>query len=92
MSNFIVTCLRSLLLLALCLAACSSPAATPAQAPEPTAAPPTGKRAPCTLGQDQTCNGDPKVSALWGRCTESGVCECNAGFELHPSGYCQPKP
>lgn len=55
------------------------------------AAPPRGKRAPCVLGQDQTCNGDPKVSAIWGKCTEGGTCECNPGFVLAPTGYCQPQ-
>jgi len=51
--------------------------------------PAKGKRAPCTT--DQSCNRDPAVSALWGHCLkDSGVCECNAGFELHPSGHCQP--
>ncbi len=68
-------------------------------APDPTApgpaAPneekPHGKRAPCTLGADQSCNDDPSVSALWGRCTELGVCECNAGFERSPtSDLCRP--
>lgn len=50
---------------------------------------PRGKRAPCTT--DQSCNHDPSVSALWGHCVkETGVCECNAGFELHPGGSCQP--
>ena len=51
---------------------------------------PSGKRAPCTLGQDQTCNADPKVSALWGKCLETGVCECKPGFELNPMGSCAP--
>ena len=55
----------------------------------PNPAPLNGKRAPCTT--DQSCNRDPSVSALWGHCLkDSGVCECNAGFELHPSGHCQP--
>jgi hypothetical protein len=65
-----------------------SPANT-AQAPE-SAPHLAGKRAPCTLGQDQTCNADPKVSALWGTCLETGVCECHAGFELNPMGTCAP--
>lgn len=44
----------------------------------------------CTPGADQTCNDDPRVSALWGRC-ERGVCRCNAGFEVNPStGRCRP--
>lgn len=52
--------------------------------------PATGKRAPCTLGADQTCNEDPSVSALWGKCTEQGTCVCNPGFVLGPGGYCRP--
>lgn len=51
---------------------------------------PSGKRAPCTFGQDQTCNSDPKVSALWGKCLETGMCECQPGFELNPMGSCTP--
>ncbi|HTV18937.1 MAG TPA: hypothetical protein VMG12_09710 [Polyangiaceae bacterium] len=71
-------------------------ASTPETAPEgdstehatPVAAP-HGKRAPCST--DQSCNDDPSVSALWGRCTEMGVCECNEGFERSPtSDLCRP--
>lgn len=68
--------------------ASSEPAKT--SEPAPVASPPSGKRAPCTLGADQTCNEDPRVSSIWGRCTEHGTCECKAGFELGPSGYCRP--
>jgi hypothetical protein len=51
---------------------------------------PQGKRAPCTT--DQSCNDDPSVSALWGRCTPLGVCECKEGFERSPtSDLCRPK-
>jgi serine/threonine protein kinase len=51
---------------------------------------PHGKRAPCQ--SDQACNDDPSVSALWGRCTELGVCECNEGFERSPvSDLCRPR-
>jgi hypothetical protein len=60
-------------------------------APAPSAAAPVaapaGKRAPCT--SDQSCNDDPAVSALWGKCTPLGVCECKPGFELNPGGHCQ---
>jgi len=59
-------------------------------APAPDSPVPSGKRAPCTLGADQTCNDDPAVSALWGRCTELGVCACQPGFVLNPRGRCQP--
>jgi hypothetical protein len=59
------------------------------------AAPPQGqvsaKRAPCALGTDQTCNEDPKTSAIWGHCTELGVCECKPGFALTPMGRCRPQ-
>lgn len=68
--------------------ATSEPAATSETAP--VAGPPSGKRSPCTFGADQTCNEDPRVSSLWGRCTEAGTCECKPGFELGPSGYCKP--
>lgn len=61
--------------------------APPAAAPPAPAAAPAGKRAPCTT--DQTCNEDEAVSALWGKCTPLGVCECQPGFELNPRGRCQ---
>lgn len=95
-------------LLALCLtslapSACSAPGAgapaeNPAEAPAseaPGEAPagdpaPSGKRAPCQT--DQACNDDERVSALWGRCTELGVCECNEGFERSPiTDRCRPR-
>jgi hypothetical protein len=62
----------------------------PEAAPAPNAAPPppaSGKRAPCA--NDQSCNDDESVSALWGKCTALGTCECVAGFELNPRGRCQ---
>lgn len=89
----------ALAVLSLSLPACSAPAAstsaaeTPGETVEsPEVAPaPRGKRAPCQ--SDQACNDDPSVSALWGRCTELGVCECNDGFERSPtSDLCRPRP
>ncbi len=72
----------------------AEPGATDVDGEEPraTTAPPAGrgKRAPCVFGQDQTCNSDPTVSALWGKCTATGTCECNTGFVLAPTGYCEP--
>ena len=63
--------------------------AAPEEAPASAGAP-RGKRAPCTT--DQSCNDDPAVSALWGRCTPLGVCECKDGFERSPtSDLCRPK-
>jgi hypothetical protein len=69
--------------------ACGQHDPTPVS-PESPVTVPAGKRAPCSFGADQTCNADPSVSALWGRCTELGVCECNAGFVLDPRGSCEP--
>jgi hypothetical protein len=63
---------------------CCAPAATAAPA---STAGPVGKRSPCTT--DQACNDDESVSALWGKCTPLGVCECKPGFELNPRGRCQ---
>jgi len=65
--------------LVLTLAGCEKPA--------PPAEGAAGKRAPCDT--DQSCNDDPAVSALWGRCVES-VCECQPGAELMPWGRCRP--
>jgi len=81
--------LRGFASLVLLLGGCEQPV-PPATVPAPTVTDaPVGKRSPCTT--DQSCNGDPSVSALWGHCTPStGVCSCNPGFELHPGGYCQP--
>ena len=59
----------------------------PAAASSSPSAPPAGKRAPCAT--DQACNDDESVSALWGKCTPLGVCECKPGFELNPRGRCQ---
>jgi hypothetical protein len=61
-------------------------------APESASPPgaPQGKRAPCTT--DQSCNDDTSVSALWGRCSPLGVCECKEGFERSPtSDLCRPE-
>lgn len=68
--------------------ASETPAAGDGEASPPVAAP-HGKRAPCST--DQSCNDNPAVSALWGRCTEMGICECNPGFERSPtSDLCRP--
>jgi hypothetical protein len=64
--------------------ALSAPPAAPAP---PASEPAAGKRAPCA--NDQSCNDDESVSALWGKCTALGTCECSAGFELNPRGRCQ---
>lgn len=69
--------------------ASSSPTAPPADAPP---GPPQGKRAPCTFGADQTCNADPTVSSIHGRCTELGTCVCKAPAVLSPGGFCKVMP
>ncbi len=44
----------------------------------------------CTFGQDQTCNDDPAISALWGECLSDGTCFCHAGTTRSPStGRCR---
>jgi len=88
--------LRSVFLVAASiLTGCGPPVPQPSEPantsePPPSANAPSGKRVPCTFGADQACNEDPRVSSLWGRCTQLGTCECNPGFELGPSGYCRP--
>lgn len=43
----------------------------------------------CLVGQDQTCNDDPSVSSLWGRC-EAGACVCSMGSVLNVgTGKCR---
>jgi hypothetical protein len=45
---------------------------------------------PCTPGQDQTCNDDPAMSALAGRCDNSGQCLCNGDFSYNVNtGHCR---
>jgi hypothetical protein len=63
---------------------CCAPAASTTPPPS---SPPAGKRAPCS--SDQSCNNDESISALWGKCTPLGVCECKAGFALNPRGRCE---
>jgi hypothetical protein len=44
----------------------------------------------CTLGADQSCNDDPRVSALWGRCLPNGTCACQPGAALNrETGKCR---
>jgi len=40
---------------------------------------------------DQQCNGDSSVSSLWGKCFY-GVCMCNDGYTVQPSGKCHKPP
>ena len=45
----------------------------------------------CTYGQDQTCNDDPLVNALWGVCSATGTCSCNTGYVIDmATGRCTP--
>ncbi|HEU5075842.1 MAG TPA: hypothetical protein VFU02_16730 [Polyangiaceae bacterium] len=85
--------LRTTLLIVLSMLTGCGASSEPLNTSEPPRAaspPPSGKRGACTVGADQTCNEDPRVSSLWGRCTELGTCECKPGFEVGPSGYCRP--
>lgn len=43
----------------------------------------------CTLGADQTCNNDPAVSSLHGKCQSNGRCSCNTGYSPLANGRCQ---
>ncbi|HEY7376869.1 MAG TPA: hypothetical protein VIF57_32220 [Polyangia bacterium] len=48
-----------------------------------------GAGAVCTPGQDQTCNDNPIISSLRGRCTDAGVCQCYGDAAVNPdSGRC----
>jgi hypothetical protein len=71
---------------------CSVSAAGPAPEGPVLGGSPQGKRAPCTFGADQTCNADPAVSSLHGRCTEVGTCVCKAPAVLTPGGFCKVMP
>ena len=42
----------------------------------------------CTFGADQTCNDDPRVSSIHGRCTEAGACVCGDAGTNPDSGRC----
>ena len=66
---------------------CCAPAAAAVSPPAAPAAGAASKRSPCST--DQACNDDETISALWGKCTPLGVCECKPGFELNPRGRCQ---
>jgi hypothetical protein len=51
-----------------------------------------GPEAPvCTVGQDQTCNASPEMSALAGRCV-NGTCQCNGSFVKNFAGKCGAAP
>jgi hypothetical protein len=44
----------------------------------------------CTPGADQTCNDDPRVSALLGTCDPAGQCVCSDGASINPpTGRCR---
>jgi hypothetical protein len=70
----------------------ASPTSPPVGGPPAAGAPAQGKRVPCTFGADQTCNADPAVSSLHGRCTEAGTCVCKPPAVLTPGGFCRVMP
>jgi hypothetical protein len=47
-----------------------------------------GPAGTCTVGADQTCNDNPAISSLHGRCVDDGRCVCGPGALL-ASGKCQ---
>jgi hypothetical protein len=43
----------------------------------------------CEPGADQSCNDNPAISSLHGRCLPNGTCECQGGIEKNPeTGRC----
>ena len=42
----------------------------------------------CTFGADQTCNDDPRISSIRGRCTDAGACACGDAETNPDSGRC----
>ncbi|MEO8878635.1 MAG: hypothetical protein ABI461_23800 [Polyangiaceae bacterium] len=69
-----------------------TPAELPQRAPIPEPAMPSTPAAPaartCTVGQDQTCNENPAMSSLHGKCSTAGTCECITPFTKASSGRC----
>jgi hypothetical protein len=44
----------------------------------------------CTPGQDSTCNDNPSISSLHGKCLPDGTCSCTIGPGLNPAtGKCR---
>lgn len=43
----------------------------------------------CVPGMDQTCNDDPKISSIKGKCNQNSTCTCNAGSKKTPNGKCR---
>lgn len=43
----------------------------------------------CVPGMDQTCNYDPKISSLRGKCNPDSTCTCNPGAQKQPNGKCK---
>ena len=47
-----------------------------------------GTAAVCTFGADQTCNDNPRLSSIHGRCTDAGACACGDAGTNPDSGRC----
>ncbi len=43
----------------------------------------------CTAGGDHSCNDNPNLASIRGRCLADGRCACNQDSALLPSGKCQ---
>ena len=80
---------RTIVFLSLCLLACTDST----QVTEPTDSSSSGgdgASAVCEPGADQTCNDDPAISSLHGRCLPNGTCECVDGIEKNAeTGRCR---
>jgi len=81
---------RSILLVSLCLIACTDTTTVP----EPNESGTSGGDAAqdsgvCEPGADQTCNDNPAISSLHGRCLPDRTCECAEGVQKNPdTGRC----
>lgn len=79
---------KAIVILSFCLFSCSG-AKSPAEAEEASTSGGEGSEVVCEPGMDQSCNDDPAISSLHGRCLPNGTCECANGIEKNPeTGRC----
>jgi len=78
-----------LVVLALAFGGCSGAAGVTDVAARPSASEVSMAASDCTPGDDRTCNHNPMISSLHGRCQRDGWCECRAEFLKSPeTGRC----
>ena len=51
--------------------------------------PPVTVNTACVPGMHQTCNVDPKISSLRGKCNDDSTCTCTPPAKKTPNGKCQ---